>query len=574
MPTSLFFSLPDSLIIEGVFREDERVTLELRSVQLNVSCPDCGQSSSHVHSRYIRTLADLPSQGQTVRLQVQVRRFFCVTSTCARKTFAEPLADLAPAFARRTTRQSEALHQIALALGGKAGAHLAKQLAMPVSLSTLLRLIRGSSIASFPPPQILGVDDFAWKKGDRYGTLLVDLERHQPIDVLPDREATSLATWLREHPGVCIISRDRAGAYAEGARKGAPEAIQVADRFHLLLNLRQAIKELLDRQGTLLPFQELKRSSGAEPTDEAGEPPLADSLCEQGSPERHHRTMSGFSYRPAVASKQDVHRQARRSQRLARYEAVRELHRQGLSLNRIAEQLEISLRTVRHFVRAESFPELHSWPKQGSKLDPYVPYLLSRWQAGCYNGMQLYQELLAQGYPGSRVLVSRFVADLRRKGSIAPSEGTERAQPGAEEESRCTHSRRRRLTSRQASWLFVVSPTRLTQEQRCQLAQLCQSDDQLQRVYQLAQQFVRLLKERQPEALPSWLEQAEQCHLRELSSLALGLRRDYAAVQAACSLPWSNGQVEGQITRLKLLKRQMYGRAKFDLLRLRVLHVA
>jgi len=157
---------------------------------------------------------------------------------------------------------------------------------------------------------------------------------------------------------------------------------------------------------------------------------------------------------------------------------------------------------------------------------------------------------------------------------MTAAEDGERVQPTSEEQSRSAHRRKRCLSSRQVSWLFVVSPTRLTEEQRLQLAQLCQSDDQLQHVYQLAQQFVSLLKERRPAVLPSWLKQAEQCHLIELSSFALGLRRDYAAVQAACSFPWSNGQVEGQITRLKLLKRQMYGRAKFDILRLRVLHVA
>jgi transposase len=262
MVLSALFSLSADLCLVDVRLEGEGVTLVLRSSQASAVCPTCVRPSTRVHGHYPRRLADLPCQKRPVRVCLEVRRFRCATYRCSRTTFAERFPTLTHAYARRTLRQAEFLTEIAFAQGGKAGAKLAKRLAMPTSRDTLLRLIRSSET-----PRVLGLDDFAWKKGDRYGTLLVDLEARCPVDLLPDREAASVARWLREHPGVKLISRDRAGMYAEGAKRGASRAKQIADRYHLLVNLRDTLKDALaGHQDTLPVVEEHGTQAGSSPS--------------------------------------------------------------------------------------------------------------------------------------------------------------------------------------------------------------------------------------------------------------------------------------------------------------------
>ncbi len=227
--------------------KDGAIQMELQACRAFSACPLCGTPSRRVPSRYSRRLGDLPWERLPVRILLFTRKFFCEDGGCRRRIFTEPFPGVASRYARRTLRATEALNWMTLALGGQAGARLARRLGLLASGSTLLRQVRRRPQRTLPSaPRVLGIDDWAWKKRHRYGTILCDLEAGTVIDLLPDRESETVAAWLREHPGTQIVSRDRASTYAEAARRAAPEAIQMADRWHLLSNLSEAWRTALE----------------------------------------------------------------------------------------------------------------------------------------------------------------------------------------------------------------------------------------------------------------------------------------------------------------------------------------
>ena len=447
MLISALFSLSADLCLVDVQLGHEGLTLVLRSRLTSAACPACAQPSTHVHGHYTRRLADLPCQGKVVHAHLEVRRFACRTRGCPRTTFAERFPELTRPYARRTLRQAESLTEIAFAQGGKGGAQLAKRLAMPTSRDTLLRLIRRTRLPTHKTPRVLGLDDFAWKKGDRYGTLLVDLQARCPVDLLADREAASVARWLREHPGVKVISRDRAGMYAEGAKRGAPRAKQVADRYHLLVNLRDTLKDALARYQDVLPvLEEQGKGRGSSSHDPAQRSP-ASSVPGEGPPQPAREEAGPISAGTPQLSAAQLRRQVSRANRYARYQQILALSREGLSQRAIARQLHLSRGCVHRYVTAASFPERVLPGKRRSLLDPYLPYLRQRWQDGCHNGRQLAHEIEAQGFRGSASLLRQLLGGWRAD-LPAPEPGVRgpkrRAAPPAT----------RRVSARQASWWF------------------------------------------------------------------------------------------------------------------------
>lgn len=383
------------LRLDHVDVADQRITLIVTAVCASAPCPLCQRRSTKIHSYYTRTVADQPWCGRVVSLCVQTRRFVCAVAACARKIFRERLPTLVAVYARRTDGLRGVLERIAAAVTSKAGARLATAQGMPTSWMTLLRLLRRQHTLAVETPRVWGVDDWSWRKGRTYGTVLVDLERHCPVDLLPDRTAATFASWLQAHAGVEIISRDRGGAYADGARQGAPPALQVADRFHLTKNASESLDDVLTRHHAALqraapvslpPSQPLSAVLPLAPVGPATPPVMP---------------------RP---QREQVERQARRQ---ARYAEVMALHEQGYGQRAIARTLRVARETVRRFTRAEGVPARKRRATRRTILTPYESYLRERWDAGEQNAATLWAEIRDQGFTGSSSLVRQRVARWR-----------------------------------------------------------------------------------------------------------------------------------------------------------------
>jgi transposase len=522
------------LHLEGATVEPAAITLTVHRTAATAACPACRQRSRRVHSQYERSLRDEPLGGRQVTVRWRVRRFRCANRRCARRTFAEQAPRLTRRYARYSVPFRASLQQIGFALGGRPGERLCRGLQRPSSRMTLLRLVQALPLPAPEAPRVLGVDDWALRKGRRYGTLLVDQEQHRPIDLLPDRTAETLAAWLQEHPGVEIATRDRAGAYADGIRRGAPAAEQVADRFHVLVNLRDALARFLSRKHAAVQAAARDAAPTEPPTDGATVPAKA----------------SPALTRPAREQ------QNRRAQRVARYEAVRRLQAEGVGLREIGRRLHLARKTVRRFAYAESFPERQPRPPQPTLFTPYEAYLRRRWAEGCHTATVLWQEVRARGFRGG---YSAFAGHLKHWRDHAG--GRPGALPPAPKP----------VSAQQASWQLLQPAETLPPEQQAYVQALQERCPEVTRLQQLAHAFVKLVRKRQGAKLTGWLEQAEHSGVPELRGFARSLRLDGAAIRAMLRLPWSNGPTEGHINRLKTLKRQMYGRAGWPLLKRRFL---
>jgi len=409
---------------------------------------------------------------------------------------------------------------------------------MPTSRSTILRALRCLPAQNYPTPRVVGIDDWAWRKRISYGTIICDLERGYVVELLPDRETDTVVRWFQDHPGVEIVTRDRSASYGEAISKGAPNAQQVADRWHLLKNLRDTVEQVLSSHRKCLALR--------------SPPPLTDLAPLQSA-----------CAAPATStslSKADQTQRDNRQRRLARYQQVIDLHEKGMSHQDIAQVVGLHPDTVGNWLSAGTFPERKTRPVGSKSLRPHLEYIHRRWDEGCHNATQIWRELCGLGYDRGSHAVQDYCTRLRQ-GLVTQT--PERAAAK-------THIRR--YSPREAAYLVTSWPNKLTEQKTQDLLLMRQAHSAIEEAYALSQDFLKLLAGKKPDSLGSWMQRALADPLTPFHSFAAGLHRDLRAVKAAFESPWSNGRVEGHVNRLKLIKRQMYGRANFDLLSIRVIH--
>ena len=402
MDRSPFLPLLEGMVIGQVEIAESQLTVEVISTQPFARCPGCGSPSDHVHCQYQRTVHDVPCGGRRVVLRLGVRKFFCRVPTCPRNVFAERLPDLVEPWARVSNRLLEELKALGLSASAEVNERLAPRLGMKVKAPTLLRYLRTIPASPDAAVRVLGIDDFAMRRGDCYGTLLVNLETHRPLDLLPDRTAKVVSPWLSKHSEIEVVSRDRASAYADAVTKALPHATQTADRFHLCKNLREHLQQFLDRKRTCLPFIEDTPLKGDRASSTGSGDPLTLGEAVLASPERTKAegsdklSLAIQSEQPVSLMEQEVEissltyaerkKKISRDKRSARYEEVMALHRAGMGQRAIARELRISRKVVRRFVASPGFPERAEGTgqhhKRKSKVAPYLPCSSGQKRAG------------------------------------------------------------------------------------------------------------------------------------------------------------------------------------------------
>jgi transposase len=523
--TYLLFPHLGGLELDRVEDRGDLVRLVARTRTSPVTCPECGEPAARVHDRYWRRLQDLSCGGRPVQVVLQVRRFICDNPACVVATFAEQVDGLTAKHQRRTAGLRSLLERVALALAGRAGSRLARVLGAIVSRCTLIRLIKALPDPEIGKVAVLGVDDWAKRRGQSYASVLVDMDSRRVIDILPDREAGTFADWLRAHPGVQLICRDRAGSYALGAREGAPGAQQVADRWHMWDDLGDYVKKTVAaHHGCIKEHYAALEQAAA---DQAPGPQQTAGQATAAHAENRARV---------VRARQ-------------RYEQVQKLKAEGKRIAAITRELRLAPGTVRRYFHAESAGELVAaslagWP---SMLDDYKPHLHRRWNEGCTNIQQLHREVKALGFRGSYATVYAYLAPCQ--GKAAPP-----AVPGP--------PKVRHITS----WIRR-HPDNLDAGEQLKLTQVRAACPHLDALRGHVEEFAKMLTGRHGERLDAWITAVRADDLPHLHSFANGLERDHAAVLAGLTLPYSSGAVEGKVCKIKFLKRLMFGRASYDLLR-------
>ncbi|WP_406472066.1 ISL3 family transposase [Streptomyces sp. NBC_01615] len=514
----------DAVRVERVWVAGGVVYIAACTRELTVACPDCGRGSVRTHSRYRRTLADVAVGGRPVVIELSVRRMFCDGPGCGRRTFVEQVEGLTVRYQRRSPLLQHLVQMAGVLLAGRGGARLLQILQVPLSRTSVLFHLMRLPLPSAATPRVLGVDDFALYT-DVYGTLLVDADTRLPIELWAGRDADQLAAWLRTHPGVEVVCRDGSLVYRQGITDGAPNAVQVSDRFHLWQGLSKRVGDIAAAHRSCLP--------AAVPDPEAAPPPPSSTAPSDQADTRARRHAKNL------------------------FEAVHAVTDTGISLHAAAHQLGLNRRTVRKYARAATWQECvrRAPSRRPTSLDPYLDYLRQRWEEGEHTATVLHQEIVAKGYRGHYQRVKMAIAPLRRGLPIY----TPRERPPS---------------PRQVARWITTAPSRRGLHATEALRRLLEHCPELDRTHDLVRQFAAMLDARDATPLPDWLEQLATSHLPALASLANAIREDQPAVVQGITTPFNSGVNEGRITDLKLQKRIMAGRAGVPLLRHRVILMA
>ncbi|MFH9188693.1 ISL3 family transposase [Streptomyces sp. NPDC017673] len=489
-------------------------------------CPNCRKQARRVHSTYQRTLDERPLGSRRVIVRLRVRRYFCDRKSCSPTTFVEQVPGLSTRYRRSSTGLAGWLRSIAIELGGRPAARLCHRLRLTAGRTRLLRLLTAPAVPD-RAPRVLGVDEFAFRKGCTYGTVLVDVEAGRAADVLPDRASETFAAWLTEHPGAAIICRDRATAYTKAVKEAAPHALEVADRRHLLQNLSAAVEKTCHQHRDCLRKRE--EETAAEVAEVPAVTPMllppAEHPCTQIIERTRHR-----------------------------YEDIHRLLEKSWTISAIARRLNLDRKTLRRFrdTDLDKLPASARDRRPNGVPEPFKAYLNARSTEaqGQVSGTRLFLEIQARGYHGSRQVVREHLA--------APRAGT--AEPV-----RADIPSPRKITSR------IMRPREtLTESQNERLLQVRLARPDITRACDLARAFADLVPHQRGHLLLEWIRQAEQDAPKPMKGFAGLLRQDLDAVTAGLTLPWSSGAVEGHVNRVETLKRAMYGRASFALLRTRI----
>lgn len=535
MQTKSKWSPGPGVRVLGVTLKDEENWVVSAAAKPIGICPDCGMRSRHRHGWHNRCLRDLPVQGQVVKVKLSLIRWQCRHRKCQRRTFTDRLPKIALPYAHRTMRMAEIVGLVGHKMGGRPAENLMHRLGMPISDDTILRQLKRNVGASRQDNDIrvVGIDDWSWRQSSHYGTIMVDLERRTVVDVLDDRSVESAKAWLQERPAIEVVSRDRCGLYARAAREGAAQARQVADRFHLVQNLRAAIKEQM--------------------------------------------SLSGYAHvRPilsedAIASSAAQHRRARLAHRQSRQETFEMLHalrQQGLTYSEIARRTGYERRSVANWLTSNTPRD-----RNRAALNPTSPlyfeaFLAECWKEGNRTGRHLFYDIKNRGYTGSRSNLERLLKTWRNAEKDRPDDiSFEEHTPEPVRDPDTGHA----ISSVVAAALCIKPRGQLTDRQARKVDALKRGSAAFATMRSLAMRFNGILRSKNPEALDEWIDGAIDSELTAIMRFASVLRRDIDAVKNAIELPWSNGQAEGQINRLKTLKRAMYGRAGPELMRARML---
>jgi len=508
---------------------DQTIIVHLHATSPTAACPQCGTAGSRVHSRYERTMADVAFGGRKLVLKLLVRKWICAEASCSRHIFAERFPQLVQRYARMTDRLIKALQSTGVITNGADAAQIASSFGVPTTAKTIIRRVLQLPLPGEGEVAKVGIDEWAWKKGQRYGTILVDLQKRRIVQLLVERSVETSKAWLRKHPEIDLISRDRGKLFREAATDGAPQAKQVVDRFHLQKNFAEALEKFFRKQERALK-KATQRSVGKAPSAASRE----------------------------VPEKIAQERRARHRQRVSIHKRIWKLYRQGYHKEQIAQLVGVSSRRVYRALEQETPPPPRRRSRSSSIVDPYLSYLTSRWNQGCHNVARLYEEIVTQGYTGTqRTLQMRLRPFRPQKARTVSKETVILDKP----------------PSPRGVALMMVRPAHSrAREQAAYLDQLIQSNETIALVFTLAQDFGRLLRKREGQVrLEQWKATVRASGIAELIAFVDGLDEDAEAVANGCSLTWSNGMVEGFINKVKWIKRSSYGQAGFPLLQRRVL---